>query len=1408
MLARRLWPWLSRGGRHAGPNSNAKPVSVPPARGVVERIEKSVLIGWAALPDGRIGDVEVHLDGQALPIAVRRMERLDVSQALKLPPDGNYGFEARLTPLVWARVADGTSAKLSVVVDGHELPRRFTLSNQALNEVQGVGVAALSGAPTGIVGAIESHAALVVRGWVDDTLRQEQPLELRAAGRAINAAAWLAPPAAPPSAAGTRITRFELELPADIWRTGVDQGRIELRLLAAGTDLAGSPWTVDAAVIGDEANLQKQAQAAMEAADIVHDPGRRQHRELLLLEHAIEMPTLKALTAGQLAYVVELARRYAVHLPTLPALGATAGAAPQPVAEVPASTIAHWAAVRRLHAALDAEAHLPWQTFAAEYAAAGGNEEKRLLLLSVMPTLCAQQQIDKLAELVEPAVMALLLASEDVCNLSVALLLQARTAPGDEVSALFRRAHKRIDKGWLNTECFAEATRSVIARQRRGDFDAGQADTSFRAVMGALRRYSEDHASRLNDRHLQACMWALVLHAPLLEDSRSAEVIELAIRLYGMQPGFWRQAEGTPVHHPLLNAAREHFHVIKTTLQGAPPRMAPVAALREPLDFFLRLGNRDAQGLARQMAQSLATHSRHQADAASSLQTAVSSLRQSAPEEFVRFAAFPGRPLEIDDTHAYTLSQQVMAIDSIPRSRRQGPRDFAWSKLRESLHAAQQPREPGLHADLVSEVDAATEILTAREHGWVGVSIAASALLAWREAGWPHPRGWANLGKLLTRTLGQADAAAAPPAPVTDALHALGAAQASRFDPALAPLLADAQQALQQRFPHFREAIEAALAQRDTLVPRPHVLADTLVVVYSCCKYLPTRIPALRQTWLQSLAALGVPYLVLVGGGNNRIAGDVLALDVSDAYEDLPAKTLAMIEWVFTHTNFQRLYKIDDDCYVDAEKLFASGRHRPHHCHGRLLYREPGSTDRRWHQGKSSSERARHALDKSPEPSIYADGGSGYNLSRFAMASVLAARHTPRGERLVRSSFMEDKLVGDLLALGGIEADGSDYPTLIRRRTHAGGIAVNMVENTFLPSAASPTVMAHLDGVEEMDAVHAGRLGAALRPARIWPTHTPPSLGFKSNQLELLSPAARLADLASAPVMVVAVARNESTLLPHFLAHYRRLGAGHFVIVDNLSDDGSREGLLQQPDVTLYSADTEYRHSHFGVTWQEAVLAAHGLGRWAVLADIDEFLVYRSSATRPLPVLTSELQAQGADAALVLMVDMYPQGDLDDADFATTDPFQAANCHDQRPLLHWRLGAGAYSNSDNYLSALRHRLIPDSAPNMYTSQKVALLRYQPWMRLSEGLHCASGVSRARERLAFAHFKYHRGFREKVMQEIARKQHFDDASEYRRYMNMLSEAGGRFFDPALSQHYQGPDALLDMLDKQLGPAART
>jgi len=202
------------------------------------------------------------------------------------------------------------------------------------------------------------------------------------------------------------------------------------------------------------------------------------------------------------------------------------------------------------------------------------------------------------------------------------------------------------------------------------------------------------------------------------------------------------------------------------------------------------------------------------------------------------------------------------------------------------------------------------------------------------------------------------------------------------------------------------------------------------------------------------------------------------------------------------------------------------------------------------------------------------------------------------------------------------------------------------------------------------------------------------------------------------------------------------------------------------------------------------VLGAHALGKWVVLADLDEFLVYPDCEQRPIEQWLASLAAAGHDAARVLMVDMYPQGGLDDADFEQQAPFEAAPCFDREPLLHWSMGSGAYSNGPTYLSALRHRLIPDSAPNLYTSQKLAVFRYQPWVRLSEGLHYASNLQPAPDPVWFAHFKYHAGFRRKVQTEVARRQHFNGAEEYEKYAAMLAEARSSLHEPGLSETYAG------------------
>jgi hypothetical protein len=172
------------------------------------------------------------------------------------------------------------------------------------------------------------------------------------------------------------------------------------------------------------------------------------------------------------------------------------------------------------------------------------------------------------------------------------------------------------------------------------------------------------------------------------------------------------------------------------------------------------------------------------------------------------------------------------------------------------------------------------------------------------------------------------------PAPVQAALFRL---HQYKDDVVIRAFLGDIQNRIQDKFEDTYDFLfEAPPAQ--VLAPsNVGFPTDTLVVIYSCRKYLNSRIPAIRNTWVQDLNARNIPYLVLVGDGDDTISGDVLALNVSDKYEDLPSKTLKLFDWVLNNTAFHYVYKIDDDCYLDVSRFFDSLTYRKHVYYGRVI---------------------------------------------------------------------------------------------------------------------------------------------------------------------------------------------------------------------------------------------------------------------------------------------------------------------------------------------------------------------------------------------------------------------------------------------------------------------------------------
>src|SRR5690606_11798491 len=93
--------------------------------------------------------------------------------------------------------------------------------------------------------------------------------------------------------------------------------------------------------------------------------------------------------------------------------------------------------------------------------------------------------------------------------------------------------------------------------------------------------------------------------------------------------------------------------------------------------------------------------------------------------------------------------------------------------------------------------------------------------------------------------------------------------------------------------------------------------------------------------------------------------------------------------------------------------------------------------------------------------------------------------------------------------------------------------------------------------------------------------------------------------------------------------------------------DGSRAFLEAQRDVIIFEPIKGSSYSRDKRHWRAELLDQFCNGRWVVVPDVDEHLVFRDCETRRLPALITELEREGAEAFHATMVDMYRDQPLD-----------------------------------------------------------------------------------------------------------------------------------------------------------------
>src|SRR5262245_47263556 len=132
------------------------------------------------------------------------------------------------------------------------------------------------------------------------------------------------------------------------------------------------------------------------------------------------------------------------------------------------------------------------------------------------------------------------------------------------------------------------------------------------------------------------------------------------------------------------------------------------------------------------------------------------------------------------------------------------------------------------------------------------------------------------------------------------------------------------------------------------------------------------------------------------------------------------------------------------------------------------------------------------------------------------------------------------------------------------------------------------------------------------------------------------------AEFSSDGVTVVCVARNEADRLPSFLAHYRKLGVRHIHVIDNSSNDHTRDIAGSWPRTTVWSTSASYAAAAFGQLWIAAIVRRHGLGKWVLNVDVDEHLVYDGMDRRDIRSLCAWLRSRQKTRLFAPLIDMYP----------------------------------------------------------------------------------------------------------------------------------------------------------------------
>lgn len=221
-------------------------------------------------------------------------------------------------------------------------------------------------------------------------------------------------------------------------------------------------------------------------------------------------------------------------------------------------------------------------------------------------------------------------------------------------------------------------------------------------------------------------------------------------------------------------------------------------------------------------------------------------------------------------------------------------------------------------------------------------------------------------------------------------------------------------------------------------------MLDKIIICIISCDKNKNKQKYIRNTWIKNLIKYNIKYYFIMGTKSPKILkdnayaiiDDILYLNCLDDYASLSSKVGSCINYIFYNTNFIWMYKIDDDCYLNVNKLI-NLKFNEIDFYGKFV---KSSKYKLWRL----NERPYYLLlDNKIDFNFYA-GGSGYIINRYAMEII------SKNLDFFKKHYLEDIGISKILSKEeNIYITPNDYITDYYNNLHNLNLNSNVITEVF-----------------------------------------------------------------------------------------------------------------------------------------------------------------------------------------------------------------------------------------------------------------------------------------------------------------------------------------------------------------------